>query len=66
MMARPIPKLIYFLVLLAGALVVVGDHLTSLSLSGPGAPGDLGGACAPCGAPCIETDGWPSTVAITS
>ena len=56
-MVRPIPKLIYVLVLLAGALVVVGDHLTSLSLSGPGAPGDLGGACAPCGAPCIETDG---------
>ena len=31
-----------------------------------GALVDLGGACAPCGAPCIETDGWPSTVAITS
>ncbi len=51
------PKFIYVLVLLAGALVVVGDHLSSRSLSGLGAPGDLGSACAPCGAPCTDTDG---------
>ena len=55
-MMRLTPKFIYVLVLLAGALVVVGDHLTSRSLSGLGAPGDLGSACAPCGAPCSETD----------
>ena len=55
-MVRLTPKIIYVLVLLAGALVVVGDHLTSRSLSGLGAPGDLGSACAPCGAPCSETD----------
>jgi len=55
MVARLTPKVIYMLVLLAGAIVVVGDHLTSRSLSGLGAPGDLGGACAPCGAPCTDT-----------
>jgi len=54
-MARLTPKVIYLLVLLAGAIVVLGDHLTSRSLSGLGAPGDLGGACAPCGAPCTDT-----------
>ena len=54
-MARLTPKVIYMLVLLAGAIVVVGDHLISRSLSGLGAPGDLGGACAPCGAPCTDT-----------
>lgn len=51
------PKILYILVFLAGALVVVGDHLSSRSLSGLGAPGDLGSACAPCGAPCTDTDG---------
>lgn len=51
------PKILYVLVILAGALVVVGDHLSSRSLSGLGAPGDLGSACAPCGAPCTDTDG---------
>lgn len=56
-MGRITPKLVYVLVILAGALVVVGDHLTSRSLAGLGAPGDLGGACAPCGAPCSDTDG---------
>ena len=55
-MMRLTPKFIYVLVLLAGALVVVGDHLTSRSLSGPGAPGDIGSACAPCGAPCTDAD----------
>ena len=56
MMAWLTPKRIYVLVLLFGALVVMGDHLTSRSLSGLGAPGDLGSACAPCGAPCTDTD----------
>jgi hypothetical protein len=56
-MARLTPKLVYVLVFLVGGLVVVGDHLTSRSLSGLGAPGQLGSACAPCGAPCIETAG---------
>ena len=56
-MAGLTPKIIYVLVLLGGALVVVGDHLTSRSLSGLGAPGDLGSACAPCGLPCSDTDG---------
>ena len=56
-MTRLTPKVIYVLVLLAGCVVVVGDHLTSRSLSGPGAPGDLGGACAPCGAPCTDAGG---------
>jgi hypothetical protein len=56
-MVRLTPKIIYVLVLLGGALVVVGDHLTSRSLSGLGAPGDLGSACAPCGLPCSDTDG---------
>ncbi|MGB2160221.1 MAG: hypothetical protein ACPH8C_07885 [Candidatus Puniceispirillaceae bacterium] len=57
MMARLTPKLIYVLVILAGAVIVAGDHLTSRSLSGLGAPGDHGSACAPCGAPCTDTDG---------
>jgi hypothetical protein len=56
-MVRLTPKIIYVLVLLGGALVVVGDHLTSRSLSGLGAPVNLGDACAPCGAPCSDTDG---------
>ena len=56
-MARLTPKLIYVLVILAGAVIVAGDHLTSRSLSGLGAPGDLGSACAPCGAPCTDTSG---------
>ena len=55
-MAWATPKRIYVLVLLFGALVVMGDHLTSRSLSGLGAPGDLGSACAPCGAPCTDID----------
>jgi len=54
-MARLTPKAMYLLVILVGAIVVVGDHLTSRSLSGLGAPGDLGSACAPCGAPCADT-----------
>lgn len=54
-MARPTPKLIYVLVILAGAMVVMGDHLTSRTMFGLGAPGDVGGACAPCGAPCTDT-----------
>ena len=54
-MARLTPKVIYMLVILAGAIVVMGDHLKSRTMSGLGAPSDLGNACAPCGAPCTDT-----------
>ena len=54
MMQRLSPKLIYILVLLAGAGMATGDHLTSRSMAGLGAPSELGNACAPCGAPCTE------------
>lgn len=53
-MARMTPKFAYILVLLAGLALAMGDHLTSRSMAGLGAPGDLGNACAPCGAPCTE------------
>lgn len=48
------PKIIYLLVLLAGAGLAMGDHLTSRSMAGLGAPSELGNACAPCGAPCTD------------
>ena len=53
-MARLTPKFVYLLVLLAGLGLAAGDHLTNLSMAGLGAPSDLGNACAPCGAPCVE------------
>ena len=53
-MARLTPKFVYLLVLLAGLGLAAGDHLTSRSMAGLGAPNDLGNACAPCGAPCVE------------
>ena len=53
-MARPTPKWVYVMVLVIGGMFVVGDHLTSRSMAGLGAPSDLGNACAPCGAPCAE------------
>ena len=56
-MARPTPKWVYVLVLVIGGMFVVGDHLTSRSMAGLGAPSDLGNACAPCGAPCTDRDG---------
>ena len=48
------PRSLYALALLALFLLAIGDHLTSLVLSSPVAPTELGNACAPCGAPCIE------------
>jgi len=53
-MVRPTPKFAYVLVLLVGLVLAMGDHLTSRSMAGLGAPSDLGNACAPCGAPCTE------------
>jgi hypothetical protein len=53
-MARITPKFIYLIVLLAGLGLAAGDHLTSRSMAGLGAPSDFGNACAPCGAPCTE------------
>ncbi|MCH1475670.1 MAG: hypothetical protein L7W94_08365 [Alphaproteobacteria bacterium] len=53
-MARITPKFVYLIVLLAGLGLAAGDHLTSRSMAGLGAPSDLGNACAPCGAPCTE------------
>ena len=43
-MARPTPKWVYVLVLVIGGMFVVGDHLTSRSMAGLGAPSDLGNA----------------------
>jgi hypothetical protein len=48
------PRTLYALALLALFLVAIGDHLTSPVLSSLAAPTELGNACAPCGAPCIE------------
>jgi hypothetical protein len=48
------PRSLYALALLALFLVAIGDHLTSPVLSSLAAPTELGNACAPCGAPCIE------------
>ena len=56
-MVRLTPKWVYAVILVIGGMFVVGDHLTSRSMAGLGAPGDLGNACAPCGAPCRDSDG---------
>lgn len=56
-MVRLTPKWVYALILVVGGMFVVGDHLTSRSMAGLGAPSDLGNACAPCGAPCGGSDG---------
>ena len=34
--------------------VAISDHLTSPALLNLGAPTELGNACAPCGAPCVD------------
>ena len=34
--------------------VAIGDHLTSPAVSNLAAPTELGNACAPCGAPCVD------------
>ena len=49
------PRLIYITLLSALFAAAVGDHLTSPSLTDLGAPAERGNACAPCGAPCVET-----------
>lgn len=48
------PRSLYALALFALFLLAIGDHLTSPVLSSLTAPTELGNACAPCGAPCIE------------
>jgi hypothetical protein len=48
------PRSLYALALLSLFLVAMGDHLTSPVLSSLAAPTELGNACSPCGAPCIE------------
>ena len=48
------PRTLYALALLALFLVAIGEHLTSPVLSSLATPTELGNACAPCGAPCIE------------
>ena len=51
-MQKTAPKTVFLLVLVGFFGLVLLDHLTSPSLSSVGAPAGLGGACAPCGAPC--------------
>ena len=48
------PRLIYITFLSVLFSVAIGDHLTSPALSNLGAPTELGNACAPCGAPCVD------------
>ena len=52
--SAPRPRSLYVLTLLALFLMAIGDHLTSPVLSSLATPTELGNACAPCGAPCIE------------
>ena len=49
------PKRLYMMIVLLGAVLVIGNHLTSTALTDVGSPSDLGNACAPCGAPCTDT-----------
>ena len=48
------PRLIYITLLSVLFSVAIGDHLTSPAVSNLGAPTELGNACAPCGAPCVD------------
>jgi len=48
------PRLIYITLLSVLFAVAISDHLLSPALSNLGAPTELGNACAPCGAPCVE------------
>ena len=50
------PKIIYMIIVLAGTTLLIGDRLTSPALTAVGSPSELGNACAPCGAPCINTE----------
>ena len=49
------PRLIYIALFSVLFAVAISDHLVSPALSTLGAPTELGNACAPCGAPCIDT-----------
>ena len=48
------PRLIYVTLLLVLFAVAISDHLMSPALSNLGAPTELGNACAPCGAHCVD------------
>ena len=48
------PRLIYIILLTVLFAVAISDHLMSPALSNLGAPTELGKACAPCGAPCVD------------
>ena len=48
------PRLIYVTLVLVLFAVAISDHLMSPALSNLGAPTELGNACAPCGAPCVD------------
>jgi len=48
------PRVIYMTFLSVLFAVAISDHLTSPALSNLGAPTELGNACAPCGAPCVD------------
>jgi hypothetical protein len=45
-------RIVYMVVLVAGIVAVLADHLTSPSTGRAVSPEDFAGACAPCGAPC--------------
>ena len=47
-------RLIYITLLSVLFAVAIIDHLTSPALSNLGVPTELGNACAPCGAPCVD------------
>ena len=48
------PKKIYLMLIVLGAILMTFDHLTSNALTDVGSPSELGNACAPCGAPCVD------------
>jgi hypothetical protein len=48
------PRLFYITFLSVLFAVAISDHLMSPALSYLGAPTELGNACAPCGAPCVD------------
>ena len=48
------PKKIYLMLIFLGAILMTFDHLTSNALTDVGSPSELGNACAPCGAPCVD------------
>ena len=50
------PRLFYITLLLVLFAVAISDHLMSPALSNLGAPTELGNVCAPCGAPCVDSE----------